>query len=220
MAYYRTGFGTGATADGKTGISDLSPELLPLIKVNVPVFLEMHPDEMNRDVFYPFYIRMLQAIERRPTIDLLVDYEKSRGASGGSKIMLSIPQALRDVRHRIMLQWYHACPYRFHDLVDILYNPDTPQAIKDICKKLLDDFMAHLDSIEECGECKIIRREDTKLQIHQIIEGTFKPDTVESRVRRLVLEYEKDPVTTEEKYGHLCVWKTGSLDITPPSPCI
>ena len=235
VAYYRTGFGT----DAKAGIGGLPPELIdvivqhvlksgdrdmsfaleglfPVIKVDVPVFLKMAPDEMKQNTFYQFHIRMVHAMARRPTLDLLVEYQKSGGASGGAN--MSIPQALREVRIRIILDWYHMCPYRFHDLVDILYNPETTQAVKDICWILLDAFLAHLDGTE-CTECRILQREETKEQIHRIIEDKqdrFKPDPVEPLVAQHLLnsyvEKEKDPATTKAKYGHLCVWKTGSVE--------
>ena len=237
VAYYRTGFGT----DAKAGIGDLPPDLidvivqhaiksgdrdmsfvpeglLPVIKVHVPVFLAMPPDEMKRDVFYPFYINMIKAMARRPTIELLAEYQKSRGANGGAN--MSIPQALSEVRLIILLDWYHMCPYRFHDLVDILYNPDTPQATKDICWILLDAFLAHLDG-NACTECRILQREETKQQIHRIIiedkegkEDRFKPAPVENlvSVKSLLDRYvTEDPATTKAKYGHLCVWKTAPV---------
>ena len=229
VAYYRTGFGT----DAKAGIGDLPPELIdvivqhvlksgdrdmdfvlkglfPVIKVDVPVFLKMAPDEMKQNAFYQFHIRMVHAMARRPTLDLLVEYQKSRGASGDAN--MSIPQALREVRIRILLDWYHMCPYRFHDLVDILYNPDTPQAIKDICQALLYAFLAHLDG-EQCSECRILQREETKQQIRRIIEDKedrFKPAPVDSPV--VTYKYlTRDPATTKAEYGHLCVWKTGPV---------
>ena len=238
VAYCRTGFGTGATADGKTGILDLPPDIieglvrsvieegegdklvyveaiLEAVKLKVPVivseFLRMPPADMQKSPFYPEYIMTVHATARMSTAYLLVflaKYEKSvtRGA-----IRRDMASAVREIIVTIMLQWYHMCPYRFHDLVDLLYSPQTKQEIKDICRRLLNAFLAHLD-LAGCTECRILQREDTKRQIRQIIEGTFKPDPVASGVRRLVLEYEKDPATTEKKYGHLCLWKTGALD--------
>ena len=102
MAYYRTGFGTGmkelppelidvivkeAMKSGDIAMSSITEAFLPVIKVDVPVFLDMHPEEMKRDIFYPFYIRAAQAMARRPTIDLLVEvlqYQKRGGVSAGS----------------------------------------------------------------------------------------------------------------------------------------
>lgn len=115
-----------AMKSGEIAMGQVTQGLLPVIKVDVPFFLAMHPDEMKRDIFYPVYIRAAQAIARRPTIDLLVEvlqYQKSGGASAGST--MRIPEAIREARVRIMLDWYHMCPYRFHDLVDILYSSSS-----------------------------------------------------------------------------------------------
>ena len=147
--------------------------------------------------------------------------------------MLSIPEAIRDARVRIMLKWHHMCPYRFHDLVDILYSSSSDKSpedketsdickrlytillpeIKGICRRLLDDFLAHLDGTE-CAECRILQRKETKQQIHKIIEDKqdrFKPDPLERRAASVKDEYITDKDNTEAKYGHLCVWKTGTV---------
>ena len=228
VTYCRTGFGTD---DNKTGVLDLPPEIIEMIvghvmksgesdmrilsalpqlnsiKVSVTSFLAMPAEAMRMLVFYQFYIRMVHGMARKTTPELLAEYQKSGGASRGAN--MSIPEALREARIMIIQYWYHMCPRLFHDLVDILHSSsnETTQAIKDICRTLLYEFLAHLDGTE-CTECRILQREETKEQIHRIIEGTFTPEAV---VRSLLHEYETDPVTTKAKYGHLCVWKTGAL---------
>ena len=233
VTYCRTGFGT---YDNKTGISDLPPEiiekivghvmnssesdismplvfhrLLSSIKVSVTSFLAMPAEAMRMLVFYQFYIRLVHGMAQKTTSKLLDDYQKyqiSGGVSGGAN--KSIPAALREARIMIIQYWYHMCPRLFHDLVDILHSisTQTTQEIKDICRTLLYAFMAHLDG-NECTECRILQRKETKQQIRRIIEGTFTPEAV---VMSLLHEYETDPVTTKAKYGHLCVWKTGALE--------
>ena len=242
VAYCRTGFGTGATAGGKAGILDLPPDIieglvrdvieegegeklvyveaiLEAVKLKAPVivsdFLRMPPADRHKSPFYPVYIMTAHATARMPAsylLKFLAKYEDS--VTRGGSTSRTMASAVRDIIVIIISQWYHMCPYRFHELVDLLYSPKTPQAIKDICKRVLDDFLAHLDGTE-CTECRILQRDETKTQIHRIIEDKqdrLKPDAVESEARSLLLEYENEPVTTKKKYGHLCVWKTGALE--------
>ncbi len=180
------------------------------VKVDVTEFLKMSAEERHKHIFYPFYIRTVHATARKPTYELLDAYMSLNKRSDSN----TIAAALTNLRIMIVEYWHHMCPYRFHDLVDILHRKDTPPVIKQLCMTLLGAFVSHLDDIEACEDCKILKRDETKRQIRDIIAGTFKPAAVhtsEHKIWSFVQEYEKDLAHNKAAYGDLCVWKTGGV---------
>lgn len=186
------------------------------VEVSMSEFLHMSVDHMRRSPFYQLYITVVHAMARKSTLEMvefLSKYEKSVTGGDTSRNMES---AIKHLRIIIMLEWFHMCPYRFHDLVAILHSEGTPDAINAICLRLLETFISHLDSAEECSECKVLKRDETKMQIREIINGTFKPDAIDvdhdgKVVDGFVEKYESDLATKQAKYGGLCVWKTGGV---------
>lgn len=193
------------------------------VKVDVPKFLAMPAEEMRKHIFYPFYIRTVHVTARKGTLELLEAYRSQTKRSDSN----SIAGALTNLCIMIVEHWYHLCPYRFHDLVALLYAEGTPDEIKDICWSLLKAFMSHLDSREECTECKILKRPEIKMQIRGIINKTITPVAIEIteitddavataeivNISGLVKQYETDPVAVKARYGHLCVWKTSRVRV-------
>ena len=182
------------------------------LKVDVPEFLRMSAEEMRKHIFYPFYIRTVHATARKGTRELLNVY---RSLTKRSDIN-SIAGALTNLRIMIVEYWYHMCPYRFHELVEILHAEGTPDEIKELCWSLLESFMSHLDSTEECAECRILKRPEIKMQIQQIIKKKFEPRAIDvdgdgKVVEGFVPKYENELDEQKTIYGHLCVWKTGGL---------
>ena len=186
------------------------------VEVNVSEFLHMSVDDMRRSSFYKLYITVVNAMARKSTLEMvefLSKYEKSVISGDTSRNMES---AIKHLRIIITLEWFHMCPYRFHDLVSTLHSEETLDATKAIYRRLLELFMSHLDSTEECSECKVLKRDEAKMQIREIINGTFKPDAIEvdhdgKVVEGFVAKYESDLVNKMAKYGRLCVWKTGGV---------
>jgi surface protein len=198
---------------GMDGSTEVSASWLAFpVKVNVPAFLAMSAEDRRKHVFYPFYIRTVRATARESTHELLLAYGRLTKRSDSS----SIAGALTTLRIMIVEHWYHMCPYRFHDLVSILYAKESSLIIIGLCRALLDTFMSHLDSTEECTECKILRREETKMQIRGIINKTFEPRAIDvdmdgKVVTGFVKKYESELDNQKAIYGHLCVWKTGMV---------
>ncbi len=194
--------------DGSTEVS--ASWLAFPVKVNVPAFLAMSAEDMRNHVFYPFYIRTVHATARKSTHELLSVYGSLIKKSDSS----SIAGALTNLRIMIVEHWYHMCPYRFHDLVEILHAEGTPDAIKAICKRLLDAFTSHLGSTEGCTECRILKRPEIKQEIQGIINKTITPAAIEitekTDIYSLVRRYKTD-TAVKDRYGHLCVWKTGGV---------
>ena len=212
------------TIDGSTevsgGVLAAAIPSLRQVKVDVGKFLEMRSDEMRKHTFYPFYICTVQATARKSTYQLLWKYDRlvteMREESMERK---GIVEALRDLRIMIVEYWYHMCPYRFHDLVEILHAEGTPDKIRNLCSKLLEAFFVHLDT-KECTECKILKRPEIKREIREIINKTITPNAVEIThdmvdagrgISGLVVQYEANPDEIKPRYGHLCVWKTGGV---------
>ena len=194
------------------------------VHVDVPAFLAMPSEEMRKHVFYPFYIRTVHAKARKSTYELLL-WKCESPATERISEGRGIVEALMNLCIMIVEHWYHMCPCRFHDLVALLYAEGTPNEIKELCRKLLDTFMSHLDSREECTECKILKRPEIKMQIRGIINKTITPVAIEIteitddavataeivNISGLVKQYETDPVAVKARYGHLCVWKTSRV---------
>ena len=198
---------------GMDGSTEVSASWLAFpMKVDVPAFQAMSAEDRRKHVFYPLYIRTVHATARESTHELLLAYGSLTKRSDSS----SIAGALTTLRIMIVEHWYHMCPYRFHDLVSIRYAKGKPIIIKELCRALLDTFMSHLDSTEECTECKILRREETKMQIRGIINKTFEPRAIDvdrdgKVVTGFVKKYESELDNQKAIYGHLCVWKTGMV---------
>ena len=186
------------------------------VEVNVSEFLRMSVDDMLRSSLYQLYITVVHAMARKSTLEMvefLSKYEKSVTIGDTSRDMESV---IRHLRVLIMLEWFHMCPYRFHDLVALLHAEGTPDGIKATCKRLLDAFTSHLGSTEECGECKILKRPEIKREIQEIITKALGFHAIEvdhdgKVVEGFVEKYESDLANKRAKYGHLCVWKTGMV---------
>ena len=195
------------------GSTEMSASWLAFpIKVDVPEFLRMSAEEMRKHIFYPFYIRTVHATARKGTRELLEAYRRLPKRSD----INSIAGALTNLHIMIVEYWYHMCPYRFHELVALLHAKGKPIIIKELCGKLLDTFMSHLDSTEECAECMILKRPEIKMQIQQIINKNFEPRAIDvdgdgKVVEGFVKKYENKLDEQKTIYGHLCVWKTGGL---------
>jgi surface protein len=206
----------GSSTEVRGGMLSAAFHSLRLVKVDVPAFLAMQAEDRRKHMFYPFYICTMHATARKSTYGLLWRYE---GLATKRSYEISerkgIVEALMELRIMIVEYWYHMCPYRFHDLVEILHAEGTPDEIKVICRSLLGAFMSHLNSREECTECRILRREEIKLEIGRIINKEVKTAAIDvnddGRVAEgFVKEYESDLANKKAKYGHLCVWKTGT----------
>jgi surface protein len=171
-------------------------------------FVEKPADQMRKSPFYPFYLVTLHATAKRPTIDLvalLVEYNKS-GVRG-----TDIASALRELRITIISKWYLMCPYRFHDIVDILHDTRSNEETKGVCSKLLEDFISYLSGPSKITEHTVLHRPEIIAQIRLIKEGSFKPAAVtDANIYDLVRRYgTQQDLVPDAFYGPLCLWKTG-----------
>lgn len=137
-------------------------------------FVERPADEIRKSPFYPIYLFTLHATARKPTAELvalLVAYNKSsvRGTN--------IAAAIKELRMIIISKWFLFCPYRFHDIVDILHGAQSKSdaETKRVCRALLDDFILHL---ETSTETTILKDPVIINQIREIKENGFKHDAV------------------------------------------
>ena len=174
-------------------------------------FVEKPADQMRKSPFYPFYLATLHKTAKMPTLDLialLVEYNKS-GVRG-----TDIASALRELRVIIISKWYLMCPYRFHDIVDILHDPNSNEETKGVCRTLLEDFISYLSGPSKSTEHTVLHSPEIIAQIRLIKEGSFKPDAVtDANIYDLVTKYKTQGalLVPDAAYGPLCLWKTGQV---------
>ena len=188
---------------------------------SVARFVERPADEMRKSLFYPIYLLTLHKTAKKTTIELvtlLATYNKSsvRGTD--------ISAVIRELRMIIISKWFLFCPYRFHDIVDILHGAQSSQPTtsdaetKQVCGALLEDFILHLETSAERAERTVLKSHAIIKQIREIKDHGFKHAAItEYAIRVLVKRDERHAglVTTHDldghNYGPLCLWKTGSV---------
>jgi surface protein len=148
-----------------------------------------------------------------------------RHDSKSTELLIAVTQLIT----RIIAEWYHFCPNLFHPMVKILHDTPVSDPKHQFALAKLESFMAHLNK-GPCAECAILQKEapegpeeteeseeaeETESpieQIRRIINKEFRPAEIGENIGVLVDKYFKDPKSPDlEKYGHLCVWNTGSV---------
>ena len=149
-----------------------------------------------------------------------------RHDSKSTELLIAVTQLIT----RIIAEWYHFCPNLFHPMVKILHDTPGSDPKHQFALAKLESFMAHLNK-GPCAECAILQKEapegpeeteeseeaeeteSPKEQIRRIINKQFRPAEISENIGVLVDKYFKDPKSPDlEKYGHLCVWNTGSVE--------
>ena len=165
--------------------------------------------QMRTSLFYPLYLFTLHETAKKPTIELirlLVEYNKSTARPTNMKAALEEPRVI------IMLKWYLACPYRFHDIVDILHDKTSSEEIKGVCTSLLDAFIRHLSTPSTSTESTVLHHPEIIDHIRRIKEGSKPAAITDSDIRDLVKNYgTHDALVPDATYGPLCLWKAGQV---------
>jgi surface protein len=166
---------------------------------------EMPADQIHKSPLYPIYLVSLHETAKMPTpqlIQRLVEY------NNGTDRPTNIKAALHVI---IMRKWYLACPYRFHDIVGILHDPNSNEETKGVCRTLLEDFISYLSGPSTPSKSTVLHRPEIIEHICRIKEGSFKPAAVtDLNIRALVKKYKTQGVLVPDAaYGPLCLWKTG-----------
>jgi surface protein len=183
---------------------------LEVLTDSLRLFPEMPADQIRKSPFYPIYLFTLHEAAKIPTpelIQLLVEY------NNGTARPANIKAALRVI---IMRKWYLACPYRFHDIVGILHDPNSNEETKGVCLTLLEDFISYLSgpsTPSKITERTVLHRPEIVAQILLIKEGSFKPAAVtDANIYDLVRKYRtQEALVQDTTYGPLCLWKTGQV---------
>ena len=184
---------------------------------SVARFVERPADEMRKSLFYPIYLLTLHATARKPTAELvalLVAYKSSDSSN--------IAAAIKELRMIVISKWLLFCPYRFHDIVDILHGAQSKQSkqpttsdaeTKQVCGALLEDFILHLETSAERAERTVLKSHAIIKQIREIKDHGFKHDAItEYDIRVLVKRDEREAgLVAHATYGPLCLWKTGRV---------
>jgi hypothetical protein len=142
-----------------------------------------------------------------------------RKRADGDGVDGAVRSLLRSIKSRVMEEWYHFdfC-YEFHGLVDIKHGrkEGATQEERTTCANMLQGFLDHLHSDQQCTECAILKRDETRGQIRAIIEGAFVPkrilgvdqeDYSQVGVKEVVSCYTGGKIRNAHDYGHLCVWR-------------
>lgn len=166
-------------------------------------------NEICTSPFYKLYLHTLHATARKPTIELvklLVEY-KTRSSVDTS--LAKMEEALKEIRILIISKWYLTCPYLFHDIARILNDKTFDAETKEVCGKMIDDF---IEDLKKSTEHTALRRKDIIDKILEIKGGSFKPAEITNyNIKELIKKYEtqeRDSVA-EATYGPLCLWNTG-----------
>lgn len=160
--------------------------------------------------------RAKKALARQSTIEWVREMRKRADGDGVDGAVRSL---LRSIKSRVMEEWYHFdfC-YEFHGLVDIKHGrkEGATQEERAVCANMLQGFLDHLHSDQPCTECAILKRDETRGQIKEIIEGAFVPkriqgmetdDSVGVVIPAVVSYYTGGKIRNAHDYGHLCVWR-------------
>lgn len=163
---------------------------------------------------HPLFALAWREIANEPLDAWLMGPASSHGG-GSSKLLIAIKQLFE----RSISEWYHFRPDAFHSMVKILHDTAQSDRKYQLASDKLQSFMHHLD-LGPCAECAILQKEGPegpsgpKEQIRRIINKEFRPAEIgqSESISVLVGKYFKDPKDTDlKKYGHLCVWNTGSV---------
>ena len=125
--------------------------------------------------------------------------------------------AIKQLLERSMGEWYHFRPDLFHPMVKILHDSTLSDTKRQLASDKLQSFMAHLDS-GPCAECAILQKdgpEGPKEQIRRIVNNEFRPTEIgqSEGIHVVVNKYFTDSKDDDlKKYGHVCVWNTGSVE--------
>ena len=159
-----------------------------------------------------------KALVRKTTIEFVREIMNQRNEAGRDGPVDSI---IKKVKKLTEDHWYHLdfC-YEFHGLVDIKLGKlgeetGVTEGEKTKCASMLQGFLDHLDSDQPCIECAILKRDETRAQIKQIIEGTFAPKSIRSMetgyssviTSNMVKYYTMGKILDASDYGHLCIWR-------------
>jgi surface protein len=223
----------GSSASGGNALLML---LVANKRFNVASFCLLPTNEMGKTAMYA---RTRHLIAKPTTIEwvreLMRPMRPTRPTSDGPTE--PIVQMGRVIKERIIEEWYHLrFAYEFHGMSDIIHrsvNTDVTDDERSLCVRMMGKFMAHLDAVEPCDECailkrdgKISRRDGTveytgpKEQIRTIIKGTFVPESIALAkdkwgaidTKEIVDSYLNGwKILEPEKYGHFCVWRTDQL---------
>ena len=176
---------------------------------SVARFVERPADEMRKSLFYPIYLLTLHKTAKKTTIDLvtlLATYNKSsvRGTD--------ISAVIKELRMIIISKWFLFCPYRFHDIVDILHGAQSKSdaETKQVCGALLEDFILHLETSAERAERTVLKSHAIIKQIRAIKDHGFKHDAITEYAIRVLVKRDESLVA-HATYGPLCLWKTGRV---------
>ena len=211
VAHVLDGNGTG---DQLTGLlianKGTGSATMETIVGSVASFVEKQAHEMRKSPLYPLYLLTLHATALKPTHELITLRVASYKRSDSSSRPTNIAEAIKKLRMIIISKWFLFCPYRFHDIVDLLHDEKTDKEIKEVCLELLDDFIGHL---RKSTEKTILKSEEIIKQILEIKEGRYKPAAITYyQMLDLVKTYEREQaLVPDAKYGPLCLWKTGSV---------
>ena len=170
-------------------------------------------NEICTSPFYKLYLHTLQATARKPTIELvalLVQY-KRRGSVDTATRLATMEGALKEIRILIISKWYLTCPYRFHDIARILNDTPLDAETKEVCGKMIDDF---IEDLKKSTEHTALRRPEIIEKILEIKGGSFKPaEITNDNIKELIKKYETQggDSVAEATYGPLCLWKTGRV---------
>jgi hypothetical protein len=160
--------------------------------------------------------RAKKALARQSTIEWVREMRKP---GVGDEPDGAVRSLLRSIKNRVMEEWYHFdfC-YEFHGLVDIKHGrkEGATQEERAVCANMLQGFLDHLHSDQPCTECAILKRDETRGQIKEIIEGAFVPRRIQGMeqedyarvsVQAAVSCYNGGTIRNARDYGHLCVWR-------------
>lgn len=210
VAHVLDGNGTG---DQLTGLlianKGTGSATMETIVGSVASFAEKQAHEMRKSPLYPLYLHTLHATALKPTHELItlrVAYKRSDSSIRPT----NIAEAIKKLRMIIISKWFLFCPYRFHDIVDLIHAKEPDAEIKGVCRELIDDFIDHL---RKSTEETILKNTEIIKQILEIKEGRSKPAAIPAyEMVDLVKTYKKEQaLVADAKYGPLCLWKTGSV---------
>ena len=161
---------------------------------------------------HPLFALAWREIANKPFDAWLMGPVPSHGGDS-SKLLIAVKQLFE----RSISEWYHFRPDAFHSMVKILHDTAPSDRKYQLASDKLKSFMAHLNK-GPCTECAILQKggpegpSGPKEQIRRIINKEFRPAEIGENIGVLVDKYFKDPTSADlEKYGHLCVWNTGSV---------
>ena len=169
---------------------------------------------------HPLFALAWRKIANKPLDAWLMGPAPNKGESD------DLPTAIKQLFERSVSEWYHFRPDLFHPMVKILHDTTQSDRKYQLALAKLQSFMEHLDS-GPCAECEILQKggpegqegpegpKGPREQIRRIVNKEFRPAEIgqSEDISVLVDKYFKDPTSADlKKYGHLCVWDTGSVE--------